>query len=402
METERYIRITNLCMLFFRAEGIAFSLYDEQDACQLQYPEEPQRDPAPLFAQRDAARTLDICTSPSHASYASIRVKGGWRIVIGPVYNARLNESLVDAFMAENQIPAAQRRAAGTILEAAPNLSLLEFFDKAAYLYYCMDGEILDPAVYFDLTTDRDSFTVGRDAAESLLERKENEKFHNTYQWELMFYDLIRQGDPERLMAFLMQDGSTRLSRGTMAETPLRQSKNIFIGGITKIGMMAAVPAGLDPELTYQLIDSYVLDCERAATVPEIDRLQVSAALDFCRRIGELRLPAGISREVYTCMSYVRNHVNTPLSLDDVAAVIGRSVSYTGNLFKKETGKTLGNYITECRLEEAKSLLHYTDMTLAEISSYLCFSSQSYFQNVFKKEYGVTPMQYRRQHHTES
>ena len=168
------------------------------------------------------------------------------------------------------------------------------------------------------------------------------------------------------------------------------------------IGMMAAIPAGMDAELTYQLIDSYVLDCERAATVPEIDRLQLSAAMDFCRRLGELRLPAGISREVYTCMSYIRNHVNTPLSLDDVAASIGRSVSYTGNLFKKETGQTLGNYIAECRLEEAKSLLYYTDMTLAEISSYLCFSSQSYFQNVFKKEYGVTPMQYRRQHHTES
>jgi hypothetical protein len=108
--------------------------------------------------------------------------------------------------MAENQIPAAQRHAADTILEAAPNLSLLEFFDKAAYLYYCMDGEILDPSVYFDLTNDRDSFTVGRDTVENLLERKENEKFHNSYQWELMFYDLIRQGDPERLMAFLMQD----------------------------------------------------------------------------------------------------------------------------------------------------------------------------------------------------
>ena len=49
----------------------------------------------------------------------------------------------------------------------------------------------------------------------------------------------------------------------------------------------------------------------------------------------------------------IRNHVNTPLSLDDVAASIGRSVSYTGNLFKKETGQTLGNYIAECRLEEA-------------------------------------------------
>ena len=272
MDTARYIRITNLCMLFFRAEGIAFSLYDKRDTCHLQYPEEPQRNTAALFAGRDPARTLDICTTPSHAGYASIRIKGGWRIVIGPVYNARLNESLVDAFMAENQIPAAQRHAADTILEAAPNLSLLEFFDKAAYLYYCMDGEILDPSVYFDLTNDRDSFTVGRDTVENLLERKENEKFHNSYQWELMFYDLIRQGDPERLMAFLMQDSSTRLGHGTMADTPLRQAKNIFIGCITKIGMMSAIPAGMDVELTYQLIDSYVLDCERAATVPEIDR----------------------------------------------------------------------------------------------------------------------------------
>ena len=107
MDTARYIRITNLCMLFFRAEGIAFSLYDKRDTCHLQYPEEPQRNTAALFAGRDPARTLDICTTPSHAGYASIRIKGGWRIVIGPVYNARLNESLVDAFMAENQIRSA-------------------------------------------------------------------------------------------------------------------------------------------------------------------------------------------------------------------------------------------------------------------------------------------------------
>ena len=90
MDTARYIRITNLCMLFFRAEGIAFSLYDKQDTCHLQYPEEPQRRTAALFAGRDPARTRDICTTPSHAGYASIRIKGGWRIVIGPVYNARL------------------------------------------------------------------------------------------------------------------------------------------------------------------------------------------------------------------------------------------------------------------------------------------------------------------------
>ena len=58
MDTARYIRITNLCMLFFRAEGIAFSLYDKQDTCHLQYPEEPQRNTAALIAGRDPGRTL--------------------------------------------------------------------------------------------------------------------------------------------------------------------------------------------------------------------------------------------------------------------------------------------------------------------------------------------------------
>ena len=48
------------------------------------------------------------------------------------------------------------------------------------------------------------------------------------------------------------------------------------------------------------------------------------------------------------------------------------------------------------KLEEARSLLIYTDKTISEISEYLCFSTQSYFQNVFKKQYGMTPMQFRK------
>ena len=50
-----------------------------------------------------------------------------------------------------------------------------------------------------------------------------------------------------------------------------------------------------------------------------------------------------------------------------------------------------------CKLEEAKSLLTYTNKSLSEISSYLCFANQSYFQRVFKKKYGITPNEYRKQ-----
>ena len=62
--------------------------------------------------------------------------------------------------------------------------------------------------------------------------------------------------------------------------------------------------------------------------------------------------------------------------------------------FKEELVFQIGAFITRCKLEEAKSLLTYSEKSLAEISNFLCFSSQSYFQNVFKKQYGITPMQY--------
>ncbi|MGN0840252.1 MAG: helix-turn-helix transcriptional regulator [Candidatus Ornithospirochaeta sp.] len=64
--------------------------------------------------------------------------------------------------------------------------------------------------------------------------------------------------------------------------------------------------------------------------------------------------------------------------------------------FQSELGITIDEYVIECRLREAKSLLKYTDKSLTEISNYLCFSSQSHFQNLFKKHYGITPLKYRK------
>ena len=58
---------------------------------------------------------------------------------------------------------------------------------------------------------------------------------------------------------------------------------------------------------------------------------------------------------------------------------------------------SVGEYITRCKLQEACDMLVYSDRTLAEISAYLGYSSQSYFQNVFKKRFDMTPMQYRKQ-----
>jgi AraC-like DNA-binding protein len=57
---------------------------------------------------------------------------------------------------------------------------------------------------------------------------------------------------------------------------------------------------------------------------------------------------------------------------------------------------TVHRYVTQVKMAEAKRLMEITHKSVAEISEYLGFSSQSYFQRVFKKQYGITPGKFRK------
>lgn len=118
--------------------------------------------------------------------------------------------------------------------------------------------------------------------------------------------------------------------------------------------------------------------------------------MDFCQRAGESGLPAGVSPEIRTCMYFIRRHTNTNLTIGEIAGKIHRSSSFLMHRFKAEAGMSVGEYITKCKMEEAASLLQYSERSLSGISAYLGYSSQPHFQKVFKNYYGLTPMQYRR------
>ena len=55
----------------------------------------------------------------------------------------------------------------------------------------------------------------------------------------------------------------------------------------------------------------------------------------------------------------------------------------------------ISQYINRQKIIEAKRFLRFTDKSLAEISGYFDFSSQSYFQKLFKEQTGMTPSEYR-------
>ena len=131
-------------------------------------------------------------------------------------------------------------------------------------------------------------------------------------------------------------------------------------------------------------------------SVSEIANLQFNMLIDFATRVSQSKIPANLPAETYDCIQYINSHINSNISINDIANHIHRSRTYTIEHFKQELGFNIGEYITHAKIQEAKSLLRYTNKTLSEISSYLCFSSQAYFQNVFKKIVGMTPSTYRK------
>ena len=97
-------------------------------------------------------------------------------------------------------------------------------------------------------------------------------------------------------------------------------------------------------------------------------------------------------------IDYIYHGKNKTLTLNQLASLVNLTPKYLSALFHKETGQTLTVFIHKVLIEKAKNLLAHSDYSLGEISTYLNFSSQSYFISIFKRYTGITPGQYRKLH----
>jgi YesN/AraC family two-component response regulator len=85
------------------------------------------------------------------------------------------------------------------------------------------------------------------------------------------------------------------------------------------------------------------------------------------------------------------------ISLKTISYELSVNPAYLGQLFKEETGKYFNDYLTDLRMQKSITFLLKSNKKISEIAEKIGIPNQSYFNRLFKKKFGISPMEYRRQ-----
>lgn len=181
-----------------------------------------------------------------------------------------------------------------------------------------------------------------------------------------------------------------------IASNNTRALKNAFIASAS-ITSHAAIKGGLDYDIAISLSNYYIAKMETLNVFADINQLLRTMLLDYTKRVANIQNIPTDSAIVASVCRFVNANLSEKISAKKVASALHLNESYLGHHFKQKTGHTLSEYICMQKVKEARFLLQTTTLPLSTITDRLAFSSQQYFQTVFKKYTNMTPTQYRRE-----
>ena len=107
---------------------------------------------------------------------------------------------------------------------------------------------------------------------------------------------------------------------------------------------------------------------------------------------GDADYPVAIRK----ALEYIKEYYDKEVTLNEVADIVNLNPSYFSSLFNNTLNITFSNYLMCLRIHHSKKLLRETELKIYEIAEMVGYRNSYYFNRVFKRIVGLTPMEYRK------
>jgi len=172
------------------------------------------------------------------------------------------------------------------------------------------------------------------------------------------------------------------------------QNLKVFSISMNTLFRKAAEHGGVHPVYVNQLSNTIVAHIAEFTRSDNIIDLWNDMIQKYCTLVNN-HSTRNYSLPIQKVIIQINLDLSADLSLKAMAEYLNVNASYLSNLFRKETGVTLTNYVNQKRMEYAAWMLSSTQLPISTIAQHCGILDDNYFTKLFKKQYDTTPTQFR-------
>ena len=314
-------------------------------------------------------------------------------LVIGPYLKEERNEAWIEHFVEASGISRDWIKTLENYFSSAPLIpndmvitaALNSLAERIWGVHQFTTEEIISgvPESFFPITA-----TLQSQTQEDIL--SSIRRIEQTYYAENQLIEAVSQGRAHRASMMLSNFSHVALEKRT---TPIRNIKNYSII-LNTLLRKAVESGGVHPLHIDRVSSEFAIKIENIASLDEINDLWQDMVKKYCLLVKN-HATTNYSRLVQYIIARVDFDLTADLSLKANAAALNVNASYLSSLFKKETGKTITDYVNQKRVEHAIYLLRSTDLPISVVGQRCGIPDDNYFTKIFKKYTAITPKQYR-------
>lgn len=319
------------------------------------------------------------------------------KIIIGPFILSQIKDDSIVECLRNKKIPLEWRK---DLREFYNTLPMYESIKSISDWILSISSNIFERSFELKLSDENDIRVEPlevKDSIEKEYELQEELKIavsniEKRYEIEEEFLEAVSVGDYKKCMERFEGFKLYRVSPRSLDNVKNEQNLLIILNTLCRKKLQYA--NNIHPLYLDDLSTKIAIKINQINTVDEIEAVRNEIIRKYCILAKNYSM-RGYSHIVKQAVVYIDFHFAEELSLSKLAKILNISKSYLANIFKKETGNRVTDYLHSVRMRRAIMLLNSTNLDIGMISHICGYNDENYFIRIFKRINNNTPKQYR-------